>query len=126
MWEDKIMLDEYWEECVLVTDLGVTDDEGNRFVVRDEEWEFYLTRSVSEKPEEKPEVREQIIDLNKMMGMELPDFLKDMLEDAEKTWESEEDRIRKTLSQIGDINPIKIVKTLATIEARKMKSNQYR
>jgi len=58
--------------------------------------------------------------------MELPDFLKDMLEDAEKTWESEEDRIRKTLSQIGDINPIKIVKTLATIEARKMKSNQYR
>ena len=126
MWEDRIMLDEHWEECILVTDLGVTDDEGNRFVVRDEEWEFYLTRSVSEKPEEKPEVREQIIDLNKMMGMELPDFLKDMLEDAEKTWESEEDRIRKTLSQIGDINPIKIVKTLATIEARKMKSNQYR
>ena len=121
MWEDRIMLDEHWEECILVTDLGVTDDEGNRFVVRDEEWEFYLTRSVSEKPEEKPEVREQIIDLNKMMGMELPDFLKDMLEDAEKTWESEEDRIRKTLSQIGDINPIKIVKTLAAMVSEQIK-----
>jgi len=45
MWEE-IMIDEFWEKCTLVKDLGMEDAEWNRFVVKDEYGEFYMTTNV--------------------------------------------------------------------------------